>query len=315
MRRMLILIISLSIVCSAFAQKKHYIGKKYTCDYSTKNGLMDGAYTSYYLNGKKKCEGTFINNQHVGKWSVWDSLGNLKMTRIYKNDFDYERSFPEFPKDGPYKLLSKMNYELKYNNEGYIEPFLIRERMVMLSKRLWRDAYISDNKDLFPLKTYIDTALMALKNKQVTAYKDEDFTEADTIINIEQKLKNSKIIGMRIKEDWFFDSDRLISETRIIGIAPIIQNGKDTTALTWFYYPTLQKHAAKIILNKNIKPFSLKSIDDVFFFRYFSSLLYKEENVYDRPIEKYALAIAAERLSIQMDMLNNEAEIWLYISK
>ena len=46
-------------------------------------------------------------------------------------------------------------------------------------------------------------------------------------------------MAWKIKEDIIYDIDRNVSETRIIGMAPVGMNKttKDTTELYWIYFP------------------------------------------------------------------------------
>lgn len=288
-----------------FAQNFHFENKDYTCNYSIKNGMMDGNFSMFYKNGKKKCEGQFLNNQKVGAWTAWDSSGNKKTTRNYKNDFEYESLFPFAPDNKE----NKSNYKLQYNKDGVIEMFDLKVPMIVYSKRLWRDVYSKENKDLFNLDLLIDTTLNILKDNRGSAYEKDDFEKACDYNSISEKLKSSKIIGIRLMEEMFFDNVRKLMEVRIIGIAPIIQTQTDTAALCWFYYPNFRKNIGRIPINKDIKPVPLKSMDDVFVFRSFKSILYKEDNAFDTPIPRNKLKKLNE--AIILDILNAEIDCWM----
>lgn len=41
------------------------------------NGMLNGLYHEYYLNGKIKKIGNFINNKRYGSWLEYDSVGNI----------------------------------------------------------------------------------------------------------------------------------------------------------------------------------------------------------------------------------------------
>lgn len=309
MRKAILFFALIILVLPIFSQTQTYKGKDFSCNYNISDGMFNGEYSSQYPNGNKKCEGEFLNNQRVGKWSIWDSVGNLKMTRVYKNAFEYERTFPEYPKNGPYKLLSTPNYTLKYDSNNLITYFHLLERMVFYGKRTWETAYFADNQKLFNCQQMMDSIVKAYKYDIIRGFLDEDFTQLKPYTN----LTNQKIIGFKIKQDIFFDTDRLISETRIVGICPIIQTENGEEELCWFYYPEIRRTLSKIIINKEIKPHSLKTMEDVFFFRYFNSVLYKEENVFDKPIPKEK--IKEENIIIKLNIIDDESNCWLSISK
>ena len=43
-----------------------------------------------FTNGLKKAEGTYLNNQKIGTWNIWDTTGKLISQREYKNSFDFK---------------------------------------------------------------------------------------------------------------------------------------------------------------------------------------------------------------------------------
>lgn len=45
----------------------------------------NGIYTSYYKNGQKLCEGSFLNGKPNGAWSFWYNDGEICQERFYKN--------------------------------------------------------------------------------------------------------------------------------------------------------------------------------------------------------------------------------------
>lgn len=144
------------------------------------------------------------------------------------------------------------------------------------------------------------------------------FEQVPTVVS--NKFDFSKVSKFKLKEDWFFNSATSSLEVRIIGIAPLMavfdDNGNylgDET-LYWLYYPDLRsilaKHEAYNVGNNALR----LSWDDVFEARLFSSFIYKEDNVYDRPIQQYATGIDAllESERIKEKIFNFEHDLWTY---
>ncbi len=311
----LISLILAAVSCFSQENKLQYTGNEYKCSYGKENGMFSGKYTSWYSNGKKKAEGTFRDNLKTGVWTVWDSLGRMRCQRNYQNLFEYDQPFPKIAKEGPCQLLNTPLYQLTYNKDGYIDYFKIREKDVVAAKRIWRIADPTANPRLAGPRSLYEVLYDAVSSGRAKAYnkKSDEFIGELTKEEAKQAGLSQKVTGYMVKEDWFFDDQRLLSEIRIIGIAPVIVTPKDTTVLFWIYYPEFRKILAgeKTGLVNNGKAMSL---DDVFTFRRFSSTIYKESNVYDRSISEYKSG--DERLKeserIELDMINMEMDLLVF---
>lgn len=308
-----------SLLLFSFIQtgkEKHVFKNTFThCEYETTSGRLNGNYVSYYTNGKKKAEGMFENNYRTGKWTVWDSTGRIRMQRLYTDPFHFTRIVPPVPKDAPIQLLNTSPYEICYNAKGYIHYFPLQERAVLWSKRIWRELKPSENPILFEQNKLFKVIRKGLSEKTLKAYsnKDDEFREELKQIPDTSALQ---IIGYQIKEDTFFDKDRLVSESRIIGICPIAVNKKtkDTIALYWIYFPELRE----LLANEQVQVSKqINSLDDLFFYRYFYGQIYKESNVYDRPVSAYANGLEAIKESerIEMSMIESEHDIWISLAE
>ena len=129
------------------------------------------------------------------------------------------------------------------------------------------------------------------------------------------------IIQYRLKEDWFFDKQRSVLDVRIIGIAPV-RYMKDsegtiegTRTMFWLYFPTDCRYVFNNYFSYNDKNSAgWISFDDFFMKRRFSSFIYKEENNYDRNIDKYRVGVDALRESekITNEIRNIEHDVWQY---
>ncbi|MFZ5551608.1 MAG: hypothetical protein ACOZCO_00725 [Bacteroidota bacterium] len=314
----LFIIVFCLFTSSVFSQKQvvEYEGIMYI--FETRNGLFDGEYKSFYPNKKLKAEGTFKNNQRVGKWRAYDSTGVMKTERDYKNNFEFTRVFPELPQDGPAKLLSEPVYVPKYNSDGFIENFPLKERQVMISKRIWR--FIPSATDHW--SALYGVLYESAKNKEIKIYssKDDQFRKVITSGNIDSLMNCKRIVfkGYKIKEDWFFDTDRMISETRIIGICPVFYclDTKIPEDLCWFYFPECRKVLSGIQVKNQNRPSCITTMDDLFFYRFFESEIYKESNIHDRSIADYCKGeeIQKEALRIELSLKELEHDAWLMLT-
>jgi len=189
--------------------------------------------------------------------------------------------------DAPYKRITTPDrIALPY-------PYL-READVMWSRRIWRVIDLNEKMNLplkYPLgkiqdrKSLIDILLDAIRTGSLTAYDatesdefilpttmegvtarggsridtvkmqrpDPPYDEYDTVIV--KEFSSDKVIGYRIKEDWFFDKQRSVLDVRIIGIAPLVyavdekgdvRPGNLKIPLFWIYYPEARQLLAHV---------------------------------------------------------------------
>lgn len=304
----------------SFKKVSHqFVANGTTIKFEKQQGRFHGNYISYYSNGQKKSEGSFQNNMRAGTWSVWDSTGRLRISRKYENPFVFKRTFPKPPSDEVIKLLNIPRYTPTYNEQGVIELFPLQERMIVWLRRIWRDIDLENNPIIFD-----DNRLEKILHKNVfsgtvKAYGPETDTFKSILNPMDIDTTNQKVIRFRVKEELFFDSDRLISETRIIGICPVTINTitNDTMDLYWVYYPELRYQLAKEIIETSGVPKKIKSFDDLFFYRYFYGQISKASNVKDESIADYKSQeeIASEALRIDLKAIENEHDTWIYMSK
>jgi len=111
-----------------------------------------------------------------------------------------------------------------------------------------------------------------------------------------------ELLGIKIREVWYFDIYRFIAEKRIINFVPLIasKNNKDTLDMGTFYFSDLRKVFAKIEIKTENK--KIKTLDDLFFFRYFSSKIFKTEKYLQNNIK-------FEHINYEIELLEKENDI------
>ena len=234
-------------------------------------------------------------------------------------------------------------------------PF-IRKADVMWSKRVWREIDFRqkfNQKFYFPIETQADwksfivVVLDALKEGNLTAYDisntDEllvpityneiigrqtdsiyqimqrpypPYEEFDTVIYTE--FDPTKVMRLRVKEDWYFDAKRSQMMFRIQAICPVMikeRNGQEVTEpLFWLSYPQSRDVFAQALVFNEFNSAARLSYDEVFWKRLFDSYIYKEQNVFDRRISQYATGVDAllEAERVKMEMMDFEENLWEY---
>jgi gliding motility associated protien GldN len=241
------------------------------------------------------------------------------------------------------------------NKEPIPNP-TIRRADVMWSKRIWREIDFRqkfNQKFYFPIdpqqnwKSFITIVLDGLKEGELTAYDisntDEllvpltyneilaretfedhrvmrrpypPYEEFDTIIYTE--FDPTKVMRLRIKEDWYFDRQRSQMMVRIQALCPVMikeRNGEEITLpLFWISYQEARNLFANSMVFNNYNAAMRLSYDELFWKRLFDSYIYKEQNVYDRRISQYATGVDAllEAERIKVEMQRFEEDLWEY---
>jgi hypothetical protein len=310
------------LISSAFiaAGGGSFTDGKIKADFKTKDGMFDGAYVSYYPNGVKKAEGKFVHNTRYGKWSVWDSTGKLIVQRNYKNLFEYEQQFPEFRS----KTTIKPIYTVTRNEANVYGYFNFEKKDIVVSRRLWRYIPVAEESAIFKGDVFFNSLMDSALAGKIPAYdpvSDELTKKMDlAILDRYTDTLRGKILGYRIKEDWFFDKSRETAESRIIGICPVMRsvyNLQDSVDVCWFYFPQLRNTMNAIKL-ENVKHGSeIRTLDDLFFFRYFPGVVYKETNIKNLELREYCapetLGHAQQR--IEIELIEREHDLWVKYSK
>ncbi|MFY7669327.1 MAG: SUMF1/EgtB/PvdO family nonheme iron enzyme [Crocinitomicaceae bacterium] len=277
-------------------------------EYTTRNGQLDGAFNVYKKVNNEKIplvKGEMKNNCRIGYWTVYDEnrTNKIVLQRLYHSPLEYEQLIP---KPSSNKLVtfvqSELNPPLGLDKDGCKENAYVTSADFIFSKRLYREILFENNK--FSSNGIFKSLDDALEKKDIISYDRSNFS----VVSDKNHLHGFEgdVIGFRIKEDFFFDKNRKLSETRILGLAPIyfdtITNKKKE--ICWFYYPQIRKIFVKIKdpnLNSNL--------DNLFFERNFYGEIYKTADQFDREEDD---DLGSEFKSIDIELLMTEHDIWLY---
>lgn len=140
------------------------------------------------------------------------------------------------------------------------------------------------------------------------------YDEYDTVIYSE--FDPSKVMRLRIKEDWYFDKQRSQLLVRILGICPVMMKEREGVEipepLFWIYFPEARPILAKAEMFNRFNSAERRTYDEIFWKRMFGSYVYKEQNVYDRRISQYATGMDAllEAERIKNELFEFEHDLW-----
>ncbi|MGB4773657.1 MAG: gliding motility protein GldN [Daejeonella sp.] len=253
------------------------------------------------------------------------------------------------PLDGVYKKKHILDAKaIPYAN--------LREADIMFSKRVWREIDLRDKMNMIfasPKLRLIDILMDAVMAGELTAYDansskgDVNGDEFSTVLKPDQAMLQfvdsvlvpiidkegnqtgteikpgefnaDSIVKFRIKEDWVFDKQRSVFETRIVGIAPMVKKKAaglsfDDQPAFWIYFPEARQIlATKEVVSRKNDATGL-SYDDIFMKRIFASYIVKESNPEDLRIKDYAQGIDRlyESERIKKGLMDFEHDLWSY---
>lgn len=320
MRRLSIFVFSIFLTACSFAQKGSFIygEDSLQCIYSIKEGRFSGKYESFYKNGVKRSEGMLENGYRTGKWTVWDTLGKIRMERIYSTPFDFNRAIPAPPKDTAAALLFSNEYKMVKDSNGIIVYAKMKAEDAIWRHKYWRVVTAQNNKTLFENNLLLNAIVKQVKEYGIVVYDTFDDRFTTPLRNIQWlHNRNMQIESLQIKEECIFDLNRMCSEYRILGLCPVIQVNGQLKKLGWFYYPDLRKGFGKEIIKSSNQMLLIKTLDDLFVLRDFASIIVKTtvDNPYDLWLKDYPGitidVIKYEQLKQEINIIEEEHNLWL----
>ncbi|HIP48048.1 MAG TPA: gliding motility protein GldN [Lutibacter sp.] len=239
---------------------------------------------------------------------------------------------------------SKVVWEYMDLNERLNLPYYypIDTMRISSNRRSLYDTLLRGIKEGDIVEVYDDsyfTSKLSYQEINEKLYRRDTIPEGIDVLNADPNADISEYIdtynidsehieGYKIKGVWYIDKRQGEMKYRLLGIAPVAQDvqtiGRDDIGdineklpIFWVFYPDARQvmHDMKVF-NPNNAAFPI-SFDHLLNAHRFSSLIYKEENVYgDREVKQYvkgnSLFQVLESEKLKSDIRNKELDLWNY---
>jgi len=205
------------------------------------------------------------------------------------------------------------------NNLEDAVPFAYPEinmKNIRFYKRVWRDIDLKDEKNALlatPGNSLMEIILKSIETGKLSLYSPDDdsfkgrmsanegmarFTDSvlvpifdDEGNQIDSKMTlnefdPTRVTKFRIKEDIFFDKQRSRLESRIIGVAPLMNittsaelaESVGSTPAFWLYFPQLRYSLVKVDITDPDKGLYDMTMDDLFVQKKYASTIIRESS-------------------------------------
>lgn len=205
------------------------------------------------------------------------------------------------------------------NNMEDAVPFAypeVNRKNIRFYKRVWRDIDLKDEKNAIlavPGNSLIEVVMKAIEKGKLSLYSPDDDSFkgrlsaqegmarfADSVLvpifdgegnQIDSKMAlnefdPTRVTKFRVKEDIFFDKQRSRLETRIIGVAPLMNittsaelaESVGATPAFWLYFPQLRYSLVQVDISDPDKGLYEMSMDDFFVQNKFASTIVRESS-------------------------------------
>lgn len=192
----------------------------------------------------------------------------------------------------------------------------VNKKNIRFYKRVWRDIDLKDPKNMVlavPGNSLIEVVMKGIKQGKLSLYSpdDDSFKHrmsvrdgmarfADSVLvpifddegnQIDSKMTvnefdPAKVTKFRIKEDIFFDKQRGRVETRIIGVAPLMNittsadlaESVGSTPAFWLYFPQLRYSLVQTDISDPDKGLYEMTMDDFFVQGKYASTIVRESS-------------------------------------
>ena len=180
-------------------------------------------------------------------------------------------------------------------------------------------AYNPDVDDMFTQPMTVEQVMTEKMTRPTVVQKFNETTMEMEDEEVMDTLNNYDITRFEIKEEVFFDKQRSVLETRILGICPLVEefrNGEfiGYRKLFWVYFPEARPVLAQNEVYNRHNDVHRLTFDDVFLKRMFSSTVTKESNVYNRKLSQYKAPLDAvlEAEQIEEEIFHMEHDLWSF---
>lgn len=205
------------------------------------------------------------------------------------------------------------------NNMEDAVPFAypeVNKKNIRFYKRVWRDIDLKDEKNAIlavPGNSLIEVVMKSIEKGKLSLYSPDDDSFrgrlsaqegmarfADSVLvpifdgegnQIDSKMAlnefdPTRVTKFRVKEDIFFDKQRSRLETRIIGVAPLMNittsaelaESVGATPAFWLYFPQLRYALVQVDVSDPDKGLYDMSMDDFFVQNKFASTIVRESS-------------------------------------
>ena len=180
--------------------------------------------------------------------------------------------------------------------QGTITPYRVENNIDDMVTPLTRDDFEKEN-------TKIGDPPVIMKDGVEVA---NEIVFKDRMINVTR---------LRIKEDWYFDKHLSQFLVRIIALGPIVVDEDGLSQTCWIPYDDqTRKVLSEAFVANRKNGAERRTFEEILTKRVFDSYIVKEENMYDRYINSYAMNIDAlyESERIKNEMFDYEQSLWEY---
>lgn len=192
----------------------------------------------------------------------------------------------------------------------------VNKKNIRFYKRVWRDIDLKDEKNgilAIPGNSLIEVVMKAIEKGKLSLYSPDDDSFkgrlsaqegmarfADSVLvpifddegnQIDSKMAlnefdPARVTKFRVKEDIFFDKQRSRLETRIIGVAPLMNittsaelaESVGYTPAFWLYFPQLRYSLVQVDISDPDKGLYDMTMDDFFVQNKFASTIVRESS-------------------------------------
>ncbi|MCD0486877.1 gliding motility protein GldN [Pedobacter sp. MC2016-14] len=213
-------------------------------------------------------------------------------------------------------LVDGYSHSTVYDNAKPFPMPVIKQSNIRFYKRVYRDIDLTDKQNAIfatPGATLIEAIMKDIAAGKLTVYDATDdsfkkklsakegmarFTDSVMVPKFDNEgnqiggtmtlneFNPEKITKFRIKEDIFLDKQRGKMETRIVGLAPLMDITSNAelaasvgaTPAFWLYYPQVRYTMVKMDISDVERNLFDMSMDDIFLQRKFASKIIREGN-------------------------------------